>query len=231
MTDGRRESLARRVDISCVQAHHSLADVTELARLAREHDFVSAHVLPQWLGTLAGMLAGSRTLAGAPVGFPSGGATTRTKLAEAGELLEAGAGELDVVIAVGRLRSGDSEYVRRELAQVVALVDGAVPLRAIIEVGHLDDREIGEATRAAVDAGVPWVKTGTGWSGVPTTEHHVRLIAEAARGRAGIKAAGGIRDVATIRAMEALGVARFGMNARAAIAAVAAYDERAEVAR
>ncbi|MFD0664672.1 2-deoxyribose-5-phosphate aldolase [Thermocatellispora tengchongensis] len=161
----------------------------------------------------------------------SGGATTRTKLAEAGELLEAGAGELDVVIAVGRLRSGDSEYVRRELAQVVALVDGAVPLRAIIEVGHLDDREIGEATRAAVDAGVPWVKTGTGWSGVPTTEHHVRLIAEAARGRAGIKAAGGIRDVATIRAMEALGVARFGMNARAAIAAVAAYDERAEVAR
>ncbi|GAA2898386.1 deoxyribose-phosphate aldolase [Streptosporangium fragile] len=224
-----RESLARRVDISCVQAHHAYDDIARLAELAREHDFVSAHVLPQWAGVLAGLLKGSRTLTGAPVGFPSGGATTATKLAEAEELLAAGVQELDVVIAVGRLRSGDLPYVTGELARVADLVGGAVPLRAIIEVGHLDDGQVRAATRCAVEAGVPWVKTGTGWSGVPTTAHHVRLIGEVAAGRARIKAAGGIRDARTVREMEELGVERFGMNAAAAVAAVAAYD--AEVSR
>ncbi|HZL01737.1 MAG TPA: deoxyribose-phosphate aldolase, partial [Cellulomonas sp.] len=179
-------ALARHIDVSCVQAHHDLDDITALARDARAGDFVSAHVLPNWLPRLRELLDGSNTLAGSPVSFPSGGARTTVKVLEAQDLLAAGAQELDVVVAIGRLRSGDQAYVERELAEVVAAVDGRVPLRAILEVGHLSDDEIRRGVDAALAAGIPWVKTGTGWSGIPTTVHHIEVIAERVQGRAGI---------------------------------------------
>ncbi|KTS64435.1 hypothetical protein NS206_08140, partial [Microbacterium testaceum] len=134
--------------------------------------------------------------------------------------------ELDVVVAIGRLRSGDDAYVTDELAAIVEVVDGRVPLRAILEVGRLDDDDIRRGVDAAIAAGVPWIKTGTGWSGVATTIEHIRLIADRADGRAALKAAGGIRDLDTVRAMAELGVTRFGMNATAALAAVAATKDQ-----
>lgn len=214
--------LATHIDISCVQAQHTRSDVERLASDARAGGFVSAHVLPNWLPVLRELLDGSGVLAGAPVGFPSGGATTATKIVEAQQLLDEGVQELDVVIAIGRLRSGEQDYVTHELSELVGLVDGRVPLRAILEVGHLDDDEIRRGVDAAVSAGVPWIKTGTGWSGRPTTIEHIRVIAERAAGRAALKAAGGIRSIETVRAMADLGVTRFGMNVDAALAAVAA---------
>lgn len=218
--------LARHVDISCVQAQHARADMDELVRQAVAGGFVSAHVLPEWLGYLRERLEGTGVLAGSPVSFPSGGATTATKVAEASELLDLGAQELDVVVAIGRLRSGDDAYVTDELAAIVEVVDGRVPLRAILEVGRLDDDDIRRGVDAAIAAGVPWIKTGTGWSGVATTIEHIRLIADRADGRAALKAAGGIRDLDTVRAMAELGVTRFGMNATAALAAVAATKDQ-----
>lgn len=217
--------LARHIDISCVQAQHARADIDELVRQAVAGGFVSAHVLPEWLGYLREKLEGTGVLAGSPVSFPSGGATTPTKVAEASELLALGAQELDVVVAIGRLRSGDDDYVTRELAAIVEVVDGRVPLRAILEVGRLDDDDIRRGVDAAIAAGVPWIKTGTGWSGVPTSIAHIRLIAERAAGRAALKAAGGIRELETVRAMAELGVTRFGMNATAALAAVDATKD------
>ena len=217
--------LAAHIDISCVQARHSRTDVEELARRAIAGRFVSAHVLPNWLPVVRDLLDGSGVLAGSPVGFPSGGATTATKLAEARELLDVGAQELDVVVPIGRLRSGETDYVTRELAAVVDVVGDRVPLRAILEVGYLDEDQIRAGVDAAISAGVPWIKTGTGWSGIPTTIDHIRVIADQAAGRASLKAAGGVRDIETVRAMAALGVTRFGMNADAAVAAVAAASE------
>lgn len=214
--------LAAHIDISCVQAQHSRADIEELARRAAAGHFVSAHVLPGWLPVMRELLTGTGVLAGSPVGFPSGGATTATKVAEARELLDLGAQELDVVVAIGRLRSGETGYVTDELAAVAEVVADAVPLRAILEVGHLDETALRSGVDAAVAAGIPWIKTGTGWSGRPTTIEHIRIIAEQVDGRAAIKAAGGIRDIETIRTMAALGVTRFGMNADSAVAAVAA---------
>lgn len=221
-TDAILAALPRHVDISCVQAWHARDDVRRLAAEARAGGFVAAHVLPAWLPELRELLDGSDTLAGSPVGFPGGGSTTAVKVAEAAGLLEAGAQELDVVVAIGHLRSGDVDHVRRELAEVVAVVDGRVPLRAILEVGHLDDDQVRAGVDAAVEAGVSWIKTGTGWSGVPTSTHHVAVIAERAGGRARLKAAGGVRGLGTVRTMADLGVTRFGMNAQAALAAVAA---------
>ncbi|WP_432488454.1 deoxyribose-phosphate aldolase [Kineococcus sp. SYSU DK018] len=216
------DELPRHVDISCVQAEHTRADVEHLAAAAREHGFVSAHALPCWVPVLHELLDGSGTLVGSPVGFPSGGSTTATKVAEAAELLRAGVGELDVVVAVGRLRSGELRYVTDELRAVAEVVGGAVPLRAILEVGRLDDDQIRAGVDCALEAGVPWIKTGTGWSGVPTTVDQVELIAARARGRAAVKAAGGVRDLTTVRAMVRAGAGRFGMNATTAVAVAAA---------
>jgi len=218
--------LAGHIDISCVQAQHTRDDIDDLARRAIAGGFVSAHVLPTWLPYLRERLEGSTVLAGSPVAFPSGGASTATKVAEALDLLAQGVQELDVVVAIGRLRSGDDAFVERELGAVVEAVDGRVPLRAILEVGRLDDDDIRRGVDAAIAAGVPWIKTGTGWSGIPTSLDHIRLIAERAACRAALKAAGGIRDIETVRAMAELGVTRFGMNAEAALAAVAASKEQ-----
>ncbi len=223
-TDALLSALPRHVDISCVQAQHSLDDLRRLADIARRHDFVAAHVLPNWVPVMRQLLADSTTLTGSPVGFPSGGPTTATKVAEARELLGLGAQELDVVAAVGRIRSRDYAYLVRELSEIVAEVDGRVPLRVILEVGHLSDDELRLAVDAAVEAEVPWIKTGTGWSGIPTTVHHVEVIAERAAGRAKLKAAGGIREIDTIRRMAELGVERFGMNTAAAITAIGAAE-------
>lgn len=212
--------IARYIDISCVQAQHDRSDIERLASVAASLDFVSAHVLPHWVPELRIMLEGSNTLVGSPVAFPSGGASTSTKIAETRWLLDAGVQELDVVVNVARLRSGETQYVTDELAEVVTVVDGALPLRAILEVGYLEESQIRAGVRAAIDAGVRWVKTATGWSGVPTTLEHVRIIAEENAGRASLKAAGGVRDIPTMTAMARLGVTRFGMNIVAAQVAV-----------
>jgi deoxyribose-phosphate aldolase len=220
-------ALPRHIDISCVQAEHTRDDLVALAATARAHGFVAAHVLPNRVPEMRELLDGSQTLTGSPVGFPSGGATTRAKVAEALELLDLGAQELDVVAPIGRIRSGELDYARRELAAVVEAVDGRVPLRAILEVGRLDDDQLRAAVDVAIEAVVPWIKTGTGWSGIPTSVHHIALIAERAGGRARLKAAGGVRDLPTITRMAELGVVRFGMNATAAIAAIEAASASA----
>lgn len=214
-------ALARHIDISCVQAFHGERDIRDLASTAREGGFVSAHVLPSWVPLMRELLDGSDTLVGAPAGFPSGGSMTATKIFEAQLLLAVGVQELDVVVNIGRLRSRDYAYVTAELTELVALVDGVVPLRAILEVGYLDDDQVRAGCDCVVKAGVPWVKTGTGWSGRPTERRHVEIIAECVAGRAAIKAAGGIRDLDTVRNMIALGVTRFGMNATVACQLVA----------
>lgn len=210
--------LARQIDISCVQAFHSQRDVETLAERAIEGRFVSAHVLPQWMPTLRGLLDGTGVLAGGPAGFPSGGSLPGTKLYEVQGLLDVGAQEIDVVVNIGLVRSGRFADVSRELEPIVDAVGGAVPLRGIIEVGYLDDEQIRNAACAVADAGIGWVKSATGWSGRPTETRHIELMAQGAGGRAKLKAAGGIRTLRTVEEMIALGVSRFGMNADVAIA-------------
>ncbi len=213
-------ALARMVDISAVQARHGRADVVELARHALAGDFIAAHVLPSWLPVLRALLDGSTTNAGSPVGFPSGGSATEVKVAEARWLLDAGVQEMDVVMNIGLVRSGETAAAARDVAAVLAAVGGRVPVKVILEVGLLDERQIREAARAAVEAGAESLKTGTGWQGVATTPEHVRLIREVAGDRE-IKASGGIRSLEQVRALLDAGATRFGINTAHAVRLVA----------
>jgi len=213
--------LARMTDISAVQAQHGRADVVELAQHAVAGDFVAAHVLPSWLPVLRPLLAGSTTNAGSPVGFPSGGSATATKVAEAQWLLDNGVQEMDVVMNIGLVRSGELAAARDDVAAVLAAVAGRVPVKVILEVGLLDAGQLRGAAQAAVDAGATSLKTGTGWQGVATTPEHVGAIRAVAGPDREIKASGGIRSLDQIRALLDAGATRFGINTAVAVRLVA----------
>lgn len=118
--------LAQMIDISAVQAFHTEEDVRALADLATAQGFIAAHALPNFVPLLRSLVpAGGRTLVGGPIGFPAGGHMTAIKVAEAKALREAGADELDLMMNVGRLKSGDMSYVRDEVA---AVIEAAAPV-------------------------------------------------------------------------------------------------------
>lgn len=216
----RGRQLAHHIDISCVQAAHTAADIAALARAANAYEFVAAHALPHFVPLLKRELGRkTRTLAGSPIGFPSGGATTATKVVEATELVGLGAQELDLMINVGRLKSGDIGYVGSEIRAVVEAI-APLPLKVLLEVNLLTDDEIRRGCELAVAAGASFVKTGSGWVPGDTLIPRVQLIADTVQGAIGIKASGGIRDLATIDALLDLGVTRFGINSQVAVALV-----------
>lgn len=206
------ENLARMMDLSAVRADVELDEVRQLALAAQTHRCVCAFVLPCYLPELRALLAGAPEVGvGGVVGFPSGGHSTTTKVHEAREQLAQGATELDMVINVGLLRSGRLADVENDIRAVVEAA-GGLPVKVILEAHHLTDPQIVEASRLAVRAGAAYVKTGTGWAPTGATLHNVRLIKSAVGDAAGVKAAGGIRDLETVVEMIRLGVTRFGVG-------------------
>ena len=211
------DELAAMIDISAVQAFNGEQDIHELAEIAVRRGFIMAHALPHFVPLLRSLIPrGGRTKVGGPIGFPSGGHTTATKIVEAQELVRFGVEEIDLMMNIGRLKSGDVGYVQHEVASVVKAV-APIPLKVIIEEGRLTDDEVRKACDAVVSGGAAFVKTGTGWTSTPATVERVALIARTVQGAVQIKASGGIRDLDTICQMVALGVTRFGVNAHVAV--------------
>jgi len=205
------------VDISAVQASHDEADVRRLAGAAVQHGFVSAHVLGHWVPLLRQLLEGSATRVGAPVGFPSGGTPSALKVAEAQQLLRSGAQDIDVMINVGRLLSGQDGYVRDELRAVSDAVAGAAGIKVIIEVAYLGPEQVRRACEAACSIAPSHVKTATGWAARPTSVEDVRLVRRCLPPEIGVKAAGGIHDVGLVQSMLEAGATRFGIGAASAL--------------
>ena len=208
--------IAEMVDISAVQAPHGKTEIQELIAVAAKFGFGAVHVLPSWVTFAKALLRDVPEIRlGAPVGFPAGGTHTAIKRAEAIQLVADGVDELDMVINIGKLRSGDDEYVLAELRSVISAVD--VPVKVILETHYLTDEQIQKASVMCVAAGAKYVKTSTGWAKTGATIENVALIASCTHGQIGIKAAGGIRDLDTLIAMYRLGARRFGINTRAAV--------------
>jgi deoxyribose-phosphate aldolase len=145
-------------------------------------------------------VAGAAIRVGIPIGFPLGGHTTKTKVAEAVEAVARGGQVLDMVINVSRLKSGDREYVRKDIAEVVNATPG-VEHKVILETCYLTPQEKRTACQLVVEAGADYVKTSTGFGPAGATVADVRLMKEAVAGHAKVKASGGIRDWKTALAM------------------------------
>ncbi|MBD2425124.1 deoxyribose-phosphate aldolase [Phormidium sp. FACHB-1136] len=143
------------------------------------------------------------------IGFPTGATTAATKLYEAQEAVENGATELDVVINLGWLKSGQHDAIHKEIATICE--ETGQPVKAILETAVLTPSEISLAAEICMDAGVAFLKTSTGWQGGATVAA-VQQLAEMAQGRVGVKASGGIRTAEQALALVQAGATRIGTS-------------------
>jgi len=209
--------VAQLIDISAVQAPHGAAEIRGLVDSAKEHHFIAVHALPCWVTFLKDLLAGSPDiLIGAPVGFPSGAHRTEIKVAEAKLLIQDGVREMDMMLNVGKLLSGDYGYCEEDIRAVVRAV-GNVPVKVILEVHYLDREQLKRACEACITAGAAFVKTATGWAPSGATLETVEFITSFVGTSIKVKAAGNIRDIGTLVAMYRMGVSRFGINLNSSV--------------
>lgn len=204
--------LVRMIDLSAVRGNDSLEDIRTLAEQAAKHHCVCAFALPCFTADLRRLLAGAPDVGvGGVVGFPSGAHTTAIKAAEARRGVADGATELDMVINIGWLRSGEDRMVEEDIHHVVEAGEGR-PVKVILECHYLTDDQIRRASEVCVRAGAAFVKTGTGWAPAGATAHNVALIKSAVGEAAKIKAAGGVRSLATMLELYRCGATRFGIS-------------------
>lgn len=200
------------MDLSVVQAHHNEEDVQNVAKMAIEYQCNAVFTLPCHTPFLRKLIADEgNVLIGSVVGFPSGGATMNIKIAEARELVDLGCRELDMVINIGKLRSGCNKYVREDIRSVVNAAAG-VPVKVVLECHHLTNNEIRTGCELSLEAGAAFVKTATGWAPTGATLENVSLIHSCTRGRIDIKAAGDVRGLETVLEMYRRGTRRFGVG-------------------
>ena len=211
-------NLPALIDHTVLRPDATKADVLRLCQEAREFGFVVIFVPPCYIDEAVEAVAGTTIRVGIPVGFPLGGHTTATKVAEAIEGVARGATVLDMVINVSRLKSGDYDLVRTDMAEIVQATKG-VEHKVILETCCLTREEKITACRLAMEAGMDYVKTSTGFASAGATVEDVRLMKDTVAGRAKVKASGGIRDWKTALAMLEAGADRIGTSASLAIVA------------
>jgi deoxyribose-phosphate aldolase len=216
--------VARLIDHTILNPEATREDVLRVAGEAAEHGCAAVCVNPMWVMEVHEALKGSSLAVCSVVGFPLGATRPQSVAFEADRAVREGATEIDMVLPLGRARNGEWEAVRAYIATVKAAI-GATPLKVILETAVLDAQEISRASQVALEAGADFLKTSTGFNkaGGATVEA-VRLLAEAAGDRAGVKAAGGIRDFATLRSMVEAGATRIGASSTLAILEQAAEE-------
>jgi len=208
--------LAQLIDHSLLAPGATLDELAAACEAARRHRF-AAFVVNGWQVSRAKTaLAGSGVKVCAVVGFPHGASTTTVKIVEAMEALKNGAEELDIVMNLGMVRSGRLDQAEIDLKNVVTMTKGVVH-KAIIETGALAPAELAEICRIAVRSGAEFIKTSTGYGPRGATPDDVRAIRAIVGSSCRIKASGGIRDLAAVRALVEAGAERIGTSSGPAI--------------
>ena len=208
------KALARRIDHTLLKPDATQEQIEKLCREAREHAFATVCVNPYWVKLCAQLLAGSETAVCTVAGFPLGATPPEVKAFEAARAVSDGANEVDMVMNVGALKSGDHRLVARDVAGVVeASHAGGARVKVIIEAALLTDDEKVKACVIARAAGADYVKTSTGFASGGATAADVALMRRVVGAEMGVKAAGGVRDLEGMKAMIAAGATRVGASA------------------
>lgn len=207
-------AIAAVIDHTILKPEATRAEVLKVCQEARQYGFASVCVNPYWVPLVRQELAGSSVKVCTVVGFPLGATSTEAKVAETAAAVRDGAQEIDMVINVGALRSGDRLAVEQDIREVVEVSHraGAI-VKVILETALLDDRQKVVASTLAKLAGADFVKTSTGFSKTGATAHDVALMRSVVGPSIGVKAAGGIRTLADLEAMTAAGATRIGASA------------------
>ena len=206
--------IAALIDHTILKPEATRADIIKVCREARQYNFASVCVNSYWVPLVRAELAGSPVKVCTVVGFPLGAASTAAKAAEASAAVCAGAQEVDMVINVGALRSGDQDAVKADIEEVVRVSHrGGAIVKVILETALLDDNQKAVACMLAKEAGADFVKTSTGFGPSGATAHDIALMREVVGPRMGVKASGGIRTLEDLQAMTAAGATRIGASA------------------
>jgi len=208
------EQVAKTIDHSLLRPELDLEFVRDGVELARRYGVASATVRPADVAFAVELLEGSDVFVSTVVGFPHGSSATETKAFEAKRAVELGAREVDMVLNIGRLRSGRADEVREDIAAVVAVAHakGAI-VKVIFENAYLDDAQKELACGLSEEAGAAFVKTSTGFAPGGATIEDLKLMRRCVGPHVQVKAAGGVRTLDALLEVMAVGVTRIGATA------------------
>ncbi len=206
------QNLAPLIDHTLLKPDATEEQIAKLCGEAMENNFCSVCINPYWVPLAAELLNGTSVKVCTVVGFPLGAATTRTKAFEAEEAITQGANEVDMVINVGALKSGDYDLVLSDIQAVVKKAQGKAIVKVILETGLLNEMEKIKACEISIAAGANFVKTSTGFGPGGATAEDISLMRRVVGPEIGVKASGGVRDYDTALAMIKAGATRIGTS-------------------
>jgi deoxyribose-phosphate aldolase len=205
------EQIAKMIDHSLLNPQLAAPALEDGCRLALKYDVASVCILPYYLKRCAELLRGSHVKASTTIGFPHGGHTTGVKVAEAWQALADGGQELDMVVNISAVLSGDWAYVREDIKSVVSVTHAAgQKVKVIFENCYLNRDQKIRLCEICGELGADWVKTSTGYGPGGATDEDLILMRQYSPPQVQVKSAGGIRDLDALLRVRALGVTRSG---------------------
>jgi deoxyribose-phosphate aldolase len=205
--------LAKMIDHSLLNPTLTAADLDAGCHLAVAYEAASVCILPYALRRCADLLRGSGVKASTTIGFPHGGHTTAVKRAEAEQALRDGGEELDMVVNISQVLSGNWDYVRQDIAAVIEVTHAAgQKVKVIFENCYLKDEQKIRLCEICGELKADWVKTSTGYGTGGATHDDLRLMRKHSPAHVQVKAAGGVRDLDGLLAVRELGVTRCGAS-------------------
>jgi deoxyribose-phosphate aldolase len=212
------EDIAKMIDHSLLNPVLTDDQLEAGCRLAVAYEVATACIMPHWLRRCAEILDGSTVLPSTTIGFPHGGHTTAAKVAEARRAIDDGGRELDMVVNISKVLSGDWDYVRADVAAVIEVAHAAGrKVKVIFENCYLADEQKIRLCEICGELGADWVKTSTGYGTGGATMEDLKLMRGHSPAGVQVKAAGGVRDLDKLLAVRALGVTRVGASRTADI--------------
>ena len=202
---------AEYIDYTNLKANATTDDIKKICDGAIKYHFASVCVNPCYVSLAKELLDGTPVNVCTVVGFPLGANTIRTKEMEALIAVEDGADEIDMVINIGTIKNGDYEYVRNEIEDIMAAIDGKI-LKVIIETCYLTNEEIGKMTEICNDTFVNFIKTSTGYGTRGVNLEDIDIINNHKNDILEIKASGGIRSIDMVESLIQNGVTRIGVS-------------------
>ena len=213
MPDFKYEDVAKMIDHSLLMPTTSVDDLEAGIELAKAYDVASVCLMPYYVKRCAELLKGTTVKTSTTIGFPHGGHTTAIKKAEASQAIADGCEELDMVVNISKVLSGDWDYVRQDIAAVIDLAHAAgQKVKVIFENCYLNDEQKIKLCEICTELKADWVKTSTGYGTSGATQEDLKLMRQHAGDAVQVKAAGGVRDLETLLAVKAIGVTRCGAS-------------------
>lgn len=211
------KNIAGTIDHTLLKPESTETEIISICTEAKEYNFATVCINPYWVPVAVRELEDSAVGITTVIGFPLGATSTFVKAVETRDAIAAGATEVDMVLNVGALKSGDELAVYHDIKAVVQATSDQVAVKVILETGLLTDAEKVRGCELAKEAGADFVKTSTGFGPGVATIEDIRLMRQTVGPNLGVKASGGVRDATTAHAMIEAGATRIGASAGIAI--------------